>query len=32
MKHKLELEDFRYGKYNYESKPGELRLVKNNNK
>ena len=28
---KLELEDFRHGKYKYEPKPGELRLVKDNN-
>lgn len=31
MEHKLELEDFRHGKYRYEPKPGELRLVKDNN-
>ena len=28
---KLELEDFIHGKYKYEPKPGELRLVKDNN-
>lgn len=28
---KLELEDFRHGKYNCEPKPGELRLVQDNN-
>ena len=28
---KLELEDFIHGKYNYEPKPGELRLVQDNN-
>ena len=28
---KLELEDFRHGKYKYEPKPGGLRLVKDNN-
>ena len=31
MEHKLELEDFRHGKYKYEPKPGELRLVQDNN-
>jgi len=31
MEHKLELEDCRYGKYKYEPKPGELRLVQDNN-
>ena len=31
MEHKLELEDFRHGKYKYGPKPGELRLVKDNN-
>ena len=28
---KLELEDFRHDKYNYEPKLGELRLVQDNN-
>ena len=28
---KLELEDFIHGKYRYEPKPGELRLVQDNN-
>lgn len=28
---KLELEDFRHNKYKYKPKPGELRLVKDNN-
>lgn len=28
---KLELEDYRHGKYKYEPKPGELRLIKDNN-
>ncbi|MBR2326241.1 MAG: WG repeat-containing protein [Alistipes sp.] len=28
---KLKLNDFRHGKYNYEPKPGELRLVQDNN-
>ena len=28
---KLELEDFRHGKYKYEPKPGELRLMQDNN-
>lgn len=31
MEHKLELEDFRHGKYKYEPNPGELRLVQDNN-
>lgn len=31
MEHKLKLEDFRHGKYKYEPKPGELRLVQDNN-
>ena len=31
MGDKLELEDFRHGKYKYGPKPGELRLVKDNN-
>lgn len=31
MEHKLELEDFRHGKYKYEPKPGELRVVQDNN-
>ena len=31
MEYKLELEDFRHGKYKYEPKPGELRLVQDNN-
>ena len=31
MEHKLELEDFRHGKYKYEPKLGELRLVQDNN-
>ncbi|MBR5822891.1 MAG: WG repeat-containing protein [Paludibacteraceae bacterium] len=31
MEHKLELEDFRHSKYKYEPKPGELRLVQDNN-
>lgn len=28
---KLELGDYRHGKYKYEPKPGELRLIKDNN-
>lgn len=31
MEHKLELEDYRHGKYMYEPKPSELRLIKDNN-